>query len=154
MKRSEVRAFLKSGVDALDNQVDFKSGLISYFNSDRKNSYPCVYFQSVSTPEGEGSDSADLQIYTELPLDNWSIKLWILDLDKQDSIADQYELIIDAMDELAQKLIKKYNAEVSGYKNVTINGITRTPVVKRFADCLSGVLLEFTLVSDDKTNVC
>ena len=98
--------------------------------------------------------SSDLAIPTSLPLDTWSIILHIGDLDKVDSIPTQYEEIIDRMDETAQKLQFKYNAIVSGYKNVAIANVSRTPFIKEHADCVSGVILTFDIIAPDKTNNC
>lgn len=147
MKRSEIRAFVKSGVDALVPAVSFNSGLLTFFNSNRTNQYPYVFQET-------GSISTDINFQTGPPLDQWEIILHIAYLDSMDSIPDQYELLVDKADEIAQKLITKYNQIVSGYKNVTIEGIGREPFVHKHADCLSGVILTFTIVSPDKTNNC
>lgn len=147
MKRSEVRSFVKSGVDSLNPAVEFRSGLLTFFNSNRTNSYPIV-FQEISLV------GTDIPVQSSPPLDQWDIVLHCAYQDSVDSIPDQYELLIDKADEIAQKLTAKYNQIVSGYKNVTLEGIARTPFVKKHADCVTGVVLTFTIVSPDKTNNC
>lgn len=147
MKRSEVRAFIKSGVDALTDSVEFGSGLLTYFNSNRNHSYPAVFMELSDV-------SSDINIPTSLPLDTWPITLHIADKDSVDSIPDQYEEIIDRMDEIAQKLVFKYNAIVSGYKNVSIANVNRLPFVKLHSDCVTGVILTFDVIAPDKTNNC
>ena len=147
MKRSEVRSFVKSGVDALTNSVEFGSGLLTYFNSDRNHDYPAVFFETSDM-------SASIDVPKSMPLDTWTIRLHIADKDKVDSIPDQYEEIIDRMDEIAQKLIFKYNAIVSGYKDVAIESVNREPFVRKHSDCVSGVILSFDLIVPDKTNNC
>jgi hypothetical protein len=36
----------------------------------------------------------------------------------------------------------------------TMESMQSEPFVKRYADCLTGVILTFTIVEQDKTNVC
>lgn len=146
-KRSEVRAMIKAAVDSLSPAIGFNSGLLTFFNSDRKNNYPYVFMEAASvTPDFTNPNLS--------PVNSWDIILHCADLDRIDSIPDQYELIVDDMDETAAKLITKINQVVSGYKNVTISGISREPFVKKHADCLSGVILTFTIMTDDKSNNC
>ena len=146
--RSEVRDLVKSAVDALDPAVRFNSGLLTFFNSDRKNKYPYVFMEAASvTPAFVAGPN-------QAPTNSWDIILHVADLDAMDSIPDQYELIVDAMDEIAANIIGQINEVVSGYKIVTIEGITREPFIHKHADVLNGVILSFTLISVDKTNYC
>lgn len=145
MKRSEVRAFIRSGVNALSQATEFGSGLITDFNSIREHQYPTVW-QRVAPVKPEMTTSA--------PVDSWSIVLTIGKKDLLESAPETYEEIIDECDEIAQKLTYKYRNIVSGYKLVTLEDFTRTPFVKKHADCITGVELTFTLVATDTTNVC
>lgn len=145
MKRSEVRALIKSAVNALSPAVRFNSGLLTFFNSDRKNKYPFVFMEAAQI----SSDITSLA-----PINSWDIILHVADLDKIDSIPDEYEDIVDDMDEIAAKVIAQLNQIISGYKNVNIEGVNREPFVHKHADVLSGVILTFTLISTDKTNYC
>lgn len=147
MKRSEVRAMIKTAVNSISPAVEFRSGLLTFFNSNRTNNYPCV-FQEIADV------SPDFPNVNLAPTNSWDIILHCADLDKADSIPDQYELIIDSMDELAAKLTTKLNEVVSGYKSVTLSGFTRSPFVKKHADVLSGVIVTFTITEVDKTNYC
>lgn len=147
MKRSEVRNLIQTAVNSISPAVRFNSGLLTFFNSNRSNKYPYV-FQEVAnvTPDFPNTNLA--------PTNSWNIILHCADLDTADSIPDQYELIVDSMDELAAKLITKLNEVVSGYKNIKIEGVDRTPFIKKHADILSGVILSFSITEVDKTNYC
>lgn len=146
MTREEVRAFIKSGVDALDQTIDFASGRITEFNSGRSNEYPFIWLESLST---------DVDILaTGLPYDNWQIALHIAKKDAAGSSPEEYEGIIDVCDLIAQQLIKKYNNIVSGYTLVTLSNVSRQPFIHKHADDLTGVILSFTLGSPDTTNLC
>jgi hypothetical protein len=146
MKRTEVKNFLQAGINALDAGIAYGVGRISEFDSNRSMSYPHTWTEPivVNTDINESG----------LPYDNWDIKLHIAKKDAADSSADQYESLVDSCDEIAQELIKKYNDIVSGYKTVTLTGINRTPFIKKNADCLTGVILSFTLSAPDTTNWC
>lgn len=148
MTRSEVRDFIESGVTLLNEAgtyLEFGNGRVTELNSNRSNTYPKVWLDPLTV-------STDL--VNSMPFDNWDIVLRIAGKDAQDSKPEQYEAIVDTCDEIAQKLVKKYNDVASGYKLVTISGITREPFIKKQADNTSGVILSFTLTSPDSTNLC
>jgi hypothetical protein len=146
MKRSEVRAFIKKGVNAITPVLTFSEGLITDFNAGAVNqTLPTVHHLL------EGNDT---DLTESAPSDTWTIRLIIANLDKVDSAASMYEDIVDHCDHIAQKLIYKYRNIVEGYKLVTMDGITRKKFVKKYAACLTGIELNFNLNAPDKTNVC
>lgn len=146
MTRSEVRTFVKAGLDLLAGKIGFGNGRISEFNSQRSSSYPYAWLESLEV------DSLLDGIVA--PQEDWQVVIHIAKLDKADSSPDQYEAIIDECDLLAQKLTKQYHAVVSGYKTTTIDNISRTPFIKKHADCTTGVILAFTLTAPDTASIC
>lgn len=148
MTRSELRTFLKNGVNAINPQMPFGSGRITEWNSNRNNEYPGVWWESIS--EDDPVELTPIQ----LPEDQWNIRLHIGKKDAQDSSPEQYEQIIDDCFTIAQKLVLQYNQVVSGSATSTITGISRTKFVKKHADVVTGVILSFTLSVPDKTNLC
>ena len=156
MKREDVRAFLKAGADAIP--TDFDSGRLTEFNSKRDNSYPFSWVESLRT-------STSFQTFGSTLIDNWEVSIHIAMLDKADSRQEDYEPIIDACDQIARKLIWQYNqilygssststANQSAYKLITLDGVSHEPFIKQHADCLTGVILSFTLIIPDRTDVC
>jgi hypothetical protein len=145
MTREEVRNFLGLGIDLLTD-VTYGSGRISEWNSDRNRTYPMCWISQIeaSTELANGV----------LPIDNWSIEIHIAKKDTADSIEEQYEALVDDCDYMAQQLIRYYNQVVTGYKLVTISSISRPRFVKKNADCLTGVILSFTMTAPDTTNLC
>lgn len=148
MTRTELRAYIDAGILTLIESFSYGSGRITEWNSDRGNSYPMIWL-----------DEEQLIPGTELtegmaPMDNWPIRLHIGRKDSIDSSPSQYNTLIDACDLTAQKLIYIYNNTLDGYEDVKISDITRPPFIKKHADCLTGVILSFTLVDPDKTNIC
>lgn len=151
MKRSEVRTFIREGVEAISPSLTFSEGLITDFNADVSRTLPTVHH----ILEENNTDLHESRAGIALaPSDAWKIKLLIANLDKQDSAADVYEDIVDHCDEVAQKLIYKYRNIIDGYKLVTMDGINRKKFVKKHATCLTGIELTFNLNAPDKTNVC
>jgi len=147
MTRAEVRTFIKSGVTALSLAYRFNSGRISEFNSGRSNDYPFLWLESLMA-------GGDFTEGTQMPVDEWDIKIHIAKKDSVDSKAEQYEAIIDECDLIAQKLKYQLNQVVSGYKTALISSITREPFIKKHADNTTGVILSFTLIVPDQTDVC
>lgn len=137
MKREEIRAFIKSGVDALSPSIKFNSGRITEFNSQRSNEYPYAWLESLSI---EGV--------------TWSIQIHVAKKDKPDSIAEQYEKIIDECDYIAQQLLMQLKIILSGYDQLVIQNDGRDPFVHRHADDTSGVILSFEIEDFSPTNVC
>lgn len=156
MKREEVRAFLKAGTDAI--KIHFESGRITEFNSLKDKGFPFAWLISPSAESDFGGSGSML-------IDDWSIEIHIAKKDTPESVQDEYEKLIDECDHIARKLIWQYNlilqsasqistANQDIYKLVTLSGVKRPPFIKKHADCLTGVILSFTLNSPDKTDVC
>lgn len=147
MTRKQIREFIREGVNLMTPSVEFGSGRVSEFAAIRSHKYPSVWMLLGIVSGTNPSPGA--------PLDIWEIELIIAQKDKMDSTAAQYEEIIDLSDEIAQKLMYKYNQIVDGYKMVSISNRQREPFVKDYSpDCITGVKLTFTLTVPDQTNVC
>ncbi len=151
MKRSEIRTFVKEGVNALSPAITHGSGLYTFFNSNRAWEYPIAFHETIGS---SGNVGVGLSDSTNMPLDGWNVKIWIAQLTKLDAVPDDYEPLIDQCDEIAQKLTYQFNQALESAKLVTLTGLDRTPFVKKNADILCGVILTFTINSPDKTNVC
>jgi hypothetical protein len=147
MKRNELRSFLETGVQAINPQMPFGSGRITEWNSNRNNEYPGVWFESVQP--------LDVEIVNfVLPTDNWPVRLHIGKKDAMDSSPAQYEQLVDDCDYIAQQLVRQYNQIVEDSDKATLTGIVREPFIKKHADCVTGVILSFTLSIPDTTNLC
>lgn len=146
MKRRDVRAFVEQGINALSETAEFNSGKIDEFNSQPDKRYPFCWLDSIGV-------KSELTV-NYLPIDDWDISILIVKQDSLGSAPEEYEEIVDQCDELAQQLIYQFNNQVSGYKLVTLKGISREPFIKKLADCTTGVNLKFTLNAPDTTNNC
>lgn len=143
MTRKEVSDLIKSAVDRLKPATEYGRGRISEFNS-LNISQPSVWFET-SPMTSELTNQV-------LPFDAWEINLWCCMLDKETTGHKEYEEIIDTCDERAQSLMFILNQVVTGYKTITITGISRTPQIKKSDGPVTGVLLSFTLNNQDTTD--
>ena len=87
-------------------------------------------------------------------MDDWNIIIHIAKQDKPDSIAEQYESLVDDCDYIAQQLAKTYNDLLEDSKMVVLSGASRDPFIKKHADCLTGVIFTFNLNTWDKSSFC
>ena len=147
MVRTDVRNFIKAGVDALNRSYPFNSGRITEFNSSRNNEYPFVWLESLRT-------STTINQATTNPFEAWEIVIHIADRDKPDSTPEQYEDLVDLCDLIAQQLIRQLNIELMYSDLVVLENIEREPFIHKHADNTTGVILSFTLVDYRSTNVC
>lgn len=144
MTRAEVIEFVRLGVDGVSPPLSFGYGRISEFSPVRDLPGTWLNLQDV--------DSAVTQ---SAPSDSWRIELLIAKLDKAGSSATEYEELVNECDEIAQHLQYQYRNIVEGYKRTTIERFSRERFVKKYnADLTTGVMLSFTLIAPDKTNVC
>lgn len=146
MKRREVKDFIQAGINLLTEAMSYGAGRLSEFDSNRSMTYPQTWAEPITVSTNITASG--------LNVNDWSVKLNIAKKDKPDSSADEYEEIVDQCDEIAQELIQKLNQIVSGNEIINLKSISREPFVKKNADCLTGVVLSFTLNAPDKTNWC
>jgi hypothetical protein len=144
MNRSEVRAFIKAGVDALEKVAEFRNGMISDFNSEPGKPYPYVWMESLSRTE----TAAPMKLQT------WNIVLHIAFKDSMDSKPAQYEALKDQADDIASKLSDIYDRGLRRSYLVTMPSRSIEPFHKRHADVLTGVILSFDLNTPSNTVFC
>lgn len=140
MTRKEVKEFIQSGAELFN--IPFDTGRITEFNSHRSNTYPFLFLETITV-------STDLR--NSVQNDTWLINLHIASKDSIDSDTDEYEALIDDADEIAQKLIRRYNDVLNSYDLVSLSGVSRIPFIKKHADVLTGVILSFDLTVQNVT---
>lgn len=143
MKRQEIRAFIKAGVDALEPSVRFNSGKITSFNANRSNEYPFVWLESLRATNP-----------SEAPQQVWECVLHIAKLDKLDSKPEEYEALLDDCDYLAQLLVISYRNTITGWEKLVIGDSSREPFIKKHADDTTKVVLSFEITDFSPIDVC
>lgn len=158
MTRKEISDLVKYAVDRLRPVTMYGRGRITEFNSIRSHTYPAVWQETIpGTPDVNVTLTPTL-----LPVNDNNIVLHIAQLDSEDSLPEAYEAIIDACDLIAQKIIFYLNqpdsgdvTETANFKAlITLDGVSRSPFVKRHADNCTGVVLEFVLNTPGTTDLC
>lgn len=137
MTRADIRAYIKSGVDAMSPSISFNSGRITEFNSQRSNEYPYVWLESLSSAPDVTDSGATFDV--------WSVIMHIAKLDKADSLPEQYEALIDDCDYIAQQLWSQYNTILGTSTKLILSGGERQPFIHKHADDTTGVILTFTI---------
>ncbi len=144
MNRSEVRAFIKAGVDALEKVAEFRNGMISDFNSEPGKPYPYVWMESISRTEDVATNKQQ----------TWNVVLHVAFKDAMDSKPEVYEGLKDKADAIAGQLCDIYDRGLRKSYLVTMPTRNIEPFHKRHADCLTGVILSFDLQTPSNTVFC
>lgn len=148
MTRKQVSDFIESAVKMLAPKTEYGRGRLSEWNSNGKHVYPKVWL--VTSEEG----TSTVFNPTLAPVDTFPIELRVVFKDEQDSVETGYEGLVDLADEHAQKLIFFLNQIVQSTPPVSISDISRSPLIKKNSDNVTGVILEFNLVITNTTNYC
>lgn len=90
-------------------------------------------------------------------LRTWNISMAFYQKDREDSVGDEYRLILDQTDEYVSKFIRGLNqyylsVEETGYVttgNIVIQGIGQTGFVKATSQILTGWILTMQIITPD-----
>jgi hypothetical protein len=146
LNRSEVRAFIKAGVDALEKVAEFRNGMISDFNSDPNKPYPYVWMESLGRTETRNIPNSKQE--------TWNVVLHVAFKDTMDSKPEVYEALKDKADAIAGQLCDIYDRGLKKSSLVTMPTRNIEPFHKRHADVLTGVILSFDLITPTSTFFC
>lgn len=151
MSHKGIRLLLEDTAKSLGDDIQFDYGRTSDFNQLRDKKYP---FISVSPLNATAS-------YTVNNVSNYSktyqVQIAFYQLDRADSGQDQYALILDEMNALADNFVNKLNFYIDNCldsDDLIITGISQQPFIKATADILSGYIMTFSLQVTDNFNYC
>lgn len=147
MTRKEIRAFCKAGVAIVQRDMPFGWGRLTEFNSRPNKELPYAWMESPTT-------TGDPPAHGGATIESWAITLHIADKDQVDALGEHSECIIDACDLIAQKLTQVFDKMLEPSMWVVTTGMRRDPFTKRHADCLSGIILTFTLQAPQNRSFC
>jgi hypothetical protein len=136
---------------SLDDKIQFGYGRRSDFNIPNNKRYPFVWMLPLTASTVLSS--------TDRPrTKTWNVILVIIDIDKSDSIETQYDDILDAMDEIGDKLIQRiddwYMRERDIVGTLTIANINQTTIIKGDGDIHTGWLFTFQMTVSDDFDYC
>jgi ATP:corrinoid adenosyltransferase len=146
-----IRLLLEDTARSLGDDIQFDYGRTSDFNQLRDKRYP---FISVSPLTASAS-------YTVTNVFNYAktyqVSAAFYQLDREDSGQDQYALILDEMNALADNFINKLNYYMEtclSSDELIITGVSQQPFIKATADILTGYIMTFSVQVTDDFNYC
>jgi hypothetical protein len=156
MGHKDVRLFIQDIAESLRDDVKFGYGLISDFNQIRDKEYPYIWLEPLRSTVTIAEDNIGF-------FETYSIGLLFYKFDEMDSTEEQYKLILDDVDDLVQRFIRKihednkddYNTPIKLTTwNTRIENINKQTAIKVLADVLTGFGLTFDLTVPDQFNYC
>lgn len=151
MSHKGIRLLLEDTAKSLGDDIQFDYGRTSDFDQLRDKKYP---FISVSPLTATASYAVNnVSNYSK----TYQVQIAFYQLDRADSGQDQYALILDEMNALADNFVNKLNFYISNCldsDDLLITGISQQPFIKATADILSGYIMTFSLQVTDNFNYC
>lgn len=156
MSHKAVRDFISDKAKALGDNIKFGYGKASDFNQIKDKKYPYVWLDPLSSSVNPDENFVE----------TYNINLVFYKFDAPDSTQDEYKLILDQCDKLVQEFLRRIDEDLDEditeqslterfySQNIGISGITKTPVIKVTADCLTGFTLNLSLTVPDTFNYC
>jgi hypothetical protein len=154
MGHQAVRLFIQDVAESLRDDVKFGYGRASDFNQIKDKQYPYIWLDPLQSTVATTEDNIGFY-------ETYSVNLSFYKFDEMDSTEEQYKLILDDVDDLVQKFIRKIQEDndddyTTGLKtwNTSIANISKQPFIKVMADVLTGFILTFDLTVPDQFDYC
>jgi hypothetical protein len=156
MGHKDVRLFIQDVAESLRTDVKFGYGRASDFNQIKDKQYPYIWLDPLISSMTLGEDGLN---FTE----SYTVSLSFYKFDEMDSTEDEYKVILDDVDTLVQKFIRKINENLENdYSgdmvlttwNTRVENINKQPFIKVMADVLTGFILTFDFVVPDNFEYC
>lgn len=151
MSHRAIRCLVGDAAKSLDDKIQFGYGRRSDFNIPNDKCYPFVWMLPLTA-------STVLNSTDRSRTKTWNIILVIIDIDKSSSVEKQYDDILDAMDDIGDKLIQRiddwYQSERDIVGTLTITNINQTTIIKQDSDIHTGWLFTFQMTVSDDFEYC
>lgn len=143
-----VRELVEATAKSLGNSIRFTYGRTSDFNVMRDKKYPFITCDPlVGQPAYATNGTINYQ-------KAWTAQMAFYQLDKEASTQEQYQLILDEMDELVDKFVNKLNFYTYNSDTIVITFGQQQPFIKATADILTGYILPVTITPQDDFDYC
>lgn len=149
MSHKGIRLLIEDTAKSLGDDIQFDYARTSDFNitaSDQR--YPFIVLDPLSAVPEYTVDNVSNY------MKRWNCAMAFYGLDKEASTQDQYEKILDDIDELVDKFINKLNFYSVKSDQIIITSMSQQPFVKATSAILTGFLLNFQLQAQDDFNYC
>jgi len=156
MSHKALRLLIRDVAKSLADNIKFGYGRGSDFNVIRDKTYPYIWMDPLQVATTFSNN--DVQNYQK----TWSVTMAFYKMDTEGSTEEQYQLILDEMDELVDRFLNKLNRfsetqEAEGdliTDEIVITSVAQMPFIKLMADILTGYALTFTIQVPDKFDYC
>lgn len=147
MSHKSIRLLIEDTAKSLADNIQFTYARTSDFNVMRDKKYPFITLDPLpATPQFTDNGITYIK--------SWNCIMAFYQLDKADSIGDQYALILDEMSNYVDKFINKLNLYSMQSDTIVIQGASQQPFIKATADILTGYIVTFTLLAQDDFDYC
>jgi len=103
MSHKGIRSLIEDTAKSLGNDIQFTYARTSDFNQTPQERYPFITLDLLTSTPVYAIDS------TRNYMNRWSCNMAFYQPDKEESIQEEYALILDQMDDLADRFINKLN---------------------------------------------
>jgi len=152
MSHKGIRLLIESTAKSLADNITFDYGRRSDTNMERDIKYPLIACQPLTSTTSFSVNNVFNYSKT------WQVSIAFVDKDSDGSDQEQYSLILDRMNHLADLFINKLNSNASSdcvtHGDVIITGMSQQPFIKAMKDVVTGYILNFSLQETDDFNYC
>lgn len=151
MSHRAIRCLIGNAVKSLDDSIQFGYGRRSDFNIHNDKKYPFVWLLPLTAVTTIPNDGAGIT-------KSWNIILVVIDIDKSDSVEQEFDKIMDRMDDIGDRLIRRiddwYRSGDDIVGALTITSVNQTSIIKEDSDIHTGWLYSFQMITDDQFEYC
>lgn len=155
MSHKALRLLIRDTAKSLADNIKFGYGRGSDFNLIKDKAYPYIWLDPMTA-------TSDL---TNGFSKTWNLNLAFYKMDSADSIEEQYQLILDEMDELVDRFLVKLNISLIDTINLSETDFTvddleivvssaQAPFIKIMTDYLTGYTIGLDITVPDKFDYC
>lgn len=152
MSHKGIRLLLENTAKSLGDDIQFDYGRTSDFNMLRDKRYPFISVTPISASANYSVNNVSNYSKT------YQVQIAFYQLDQEGSTQDEYSLILDEMNTLADQFINKLNFYIDNHTldsdMITLTGMNQQPFIKATADILTGYIMTFSIVAPDTFNYC
>lgn len=152
MSHKGVRLLLEDTAKSLGDSIQFDYGRTSDFNMLRDKKYPFISCNPLNASASYAVNN--VSNFSKV----YQVQLAFYQLDTEGSSQDEYALILDEMNDLADNFINKLNFFMDKCNldsdTITLTGINQQPFIKATGDILTGYLMNFSLTVTDNFDYC
>lgn len=152
MSHKGIRLLLENTAKSLGDDIQFDYGKTSDFNLLRDKRYPFISVTPLSASAVYSVNNVSNYIKT------YQVQTAFYQLDYKGSPQEEYSLILDEMNALADQFINKLNFYIDQCNvdsdTIVLTGMNQQPFVGATSDILTGYIMNFNLQVTDTFNYC